>query len=289
MDVKGCPGGETGEHMKANTKTVFISGSSSGIGLETALLFYEKGWNVVATMRRPEKRQTPLHEKGLPDLIHMDVMDQASIRSAVRYAVDKYQRIDALVNNAGYAVYGPFEAVTPEQLACQYQTNVFGLMDVTREFIPIFRSQKCGVILNVSSIGGQTGFPLYTIYNSTKWAVEGFSEALQYELKPFQIKVRLIEPGVIMTDFYTRSMEKVDCGELAEIYEHSLNKGDNRLSEEGLRSGSSPQLVAKTIYRAATDQGWRLRYRAGSDARLLSFVRWLLPQSLFFRILEKQF
>jgi NADP-dependent 3-hydroxy acid dehydrogenase YdfG len=275
--------------MNTRTKTVFISGSSSGIGMETAQLFHEKGWNVVATMRHPENRKTPLHEKGLPDLIHMDVMDRESIRSAVRYAVDKYHEIDALVNNAGYAVYGPFEAVNADQIAGQFNTNVFGLMDVTREFLPHFRGQNHGVILNVSSIGGQTGFPLYTIYNSTKWAVEGFSESLRYELKACNIKVRLIEPGIILTDFYTRSMEKIECGELEAAYEKALKKGDNRLTAEGLRGGSSPRLVAETIFRAATDKGWRLRYRAGSDARLLSVARWLLPQSLFFKILETQF
>ncbi|MHC1782969.1 MAG: SDR family oxidoreductase [Anaerolineaceae bacterium] len=275
--------------MNTRTKTVFISGSSSGIGMETALLFHEKGWNVVATMRRPEKRKTPLHEKGLPDLIHMDVMDRESIRSSVQYAVDKYHEIDALVNNAGYAVYGPFEAVTQDQIACQFNTNVFGLMDVTREFLPHFRRQNHGVIINVSSVGGQTGFPLYSIYNSTKWAVEGFSESMRYELKPCNIKVRLIEPGIILTDFYTRSMEKVECGDLEAAYEKALKKGDNRLTNEGLRSGSSPRLVAETIFQAATDLGWRLRYRAGADARLLSFARWLLPQALLFKILENQF
>jgi NAD(P)-dependent dehydrogenase (short-subunit alcohol dehydrogenase family) len=275
--------------MNAKTKTVFISGSSSGIGLETALLFHEQGWNVVATMRHPEKRQTPLHEKGLPHLVHMDVMDKDSIKAAVRYAVETCGEIDPLVNIAGFAVYGPFEAVSQEQLACQFNTNVFGLMDVTRELIPIFRKQGRGVILNVSSVGGQTGFPLYTVYNSTKWAVEGFSEALRYELKPLNIKVRLIEPGIILTDFYTRSMEKVDCTGLEEAYGASLHKVDDRLTDEGLKGGSSPRLVAETIFRAANDKSWRLRYRAGSDARLVSAARWLLPQALFFKMLEKQF
>jgi NADP-dependent 3-hydroxy acid dehydrogenase YdfG len=275
--------------MNTRKKTVFISGSSSGIGMETALLFLEKGWNVVATMRHPENRKTPLHEKGFSDLVHMDVIDRDSIQSAVSFAVDKYHQIDVLVNNAGFAVYGPFEAVTREQIACQYNTNVFGLMEVTRELIPNFRRQKHGVILNVSSVGGQTGFPLYSIYNSTKWAVEGFSESLRFELRACNIKVRLIEPGVILTDFYSRSMEKVECGELEPVYREAMIRGAARQSGEGLRGGSSPRLVAETIFRAATDPGWRLRYRAGADARLVSFARWLLPQSVYFKILEKHF
>lgn len=275
--------------MNANKKTVIISGSSSGIGMETALLFHEQGWNVVATMRHPEKRKTRLHELSGCELLHMDVMDRESIQSAVKFAVDKYQQIDALVNNAGYAVFGPFEAATREQIACQFNTNVFGLMEVTRELIPHFRRQKHGVILNVSSVGGQTGFPLYSIYNSSKWAVEGFSESLRYELKPCNIRVRLIEPGVILTDFYSRSMEKVDCGDFGSVYDEVMKRGSARQSADGLRGGSSPRLVARTIYKAAADPGWRLRYRCGADARLVSFVRWLLPQSIFFKFLEKQF
>ncbi len=275
--------------MNALKKTVFISGSSSGIGMETALLFLEKGWNVVATMRHPEKRKTRLHEISGCELLHMDVMDRDSIQSAVSLAVDKYHQIDALVNNAGYAVYGPFEAVTRDQIACQFNTNVFGLMEVTREIIPHFRKQKHGVILNISSVGGQTGFPLYSIYNSSKWAVEGFSESLRYELRACNIKVRLIEPGVILTDFYSRSMEKVDCGDLEPVYHEAMARGAARQSGEGLRSGSSPRLVAESIFKAATDTGWRLRYRAGVDARLVSIARWLLPQPFFFKILEKHF
>ncbi len=191
--------------MSNTNKTVLITGTSSGIGLETALYFFERKWNVIATMRNPEKRRTPLHEKGLPDLVHLDVMDSVSIRAAIQYALDRYQKVDVLVNNAGYAVYGPFEATTRAQAAQQFNTNVFGLMEVTREFLPLFRKQKGGVLINVASMGGRIGFPLYTLYNSTKWAVEGFSEALQYELKPLNIKVKMIEPGVIKTDFYDRS------------------------------------------------------------------------------------
>ena len=119
-------------------KTVLITGASSGIGLETALTFFELGWNVVATMRNPENRRTLLHEKGLPDLVHLDVMDSVSIRAAIQYALDKYRKIDVLVNNAGYAVYGPFEATTQAQVVRQFNTNVFGLMQVTREILPPF-------------------------------------------------------------------------------------------------------------------------------------------------------
>ncbi len=273
--------------MTDMNKTIFITGASSGIGLETALYFFERKWNVVATMRNPDKRRTPLHDKGLPDLLHLDVMDSASIRAAIQCALDKYQKIDVLVNNAGYAVYGPFEATTRAQAARQFDTNVFGLMEVTREILPVFRRQQDGVLINVASMGGRIGFPLYTLYNSTKWAVEGFSEALQYELKPLNIKVKLIEPGVIRTDFFERSMDPVDSTALTEAYGKILKRGERRTGERVLRTGSEPRAVAQTIYRAATDAGWRLRYTVGFDAWQVSLIRRLLPERLFYWVLEK--
>lgn len=265
------------------SKTILITGSSSGIGQATAILFHELGWNVIATMRNPEKRKTLLHEKGLPDLVHLDVMEPSSIQSALHYALDKYQRIDVLVNNAGYAVYGPFEASTQPQILKQFDTNVFGVMEMTRAILPIFRQQHRGTLINVASMGGRLGFPLYSLYNSSKWAIEGFTEALQYELKPFQIKVRLIEPGVIKTDFYDRSMDQNITPEWKEVYAEFLEKADTNAS----RNGATSEVVAKIIYQAAIDNGDRLRYVVGQDARLVSIIRKLLPESLFFAIFKK--
>ena len=273
--------------MSGENKTVFITGASSGIGLETALYFFEQRWNVIATMRNPEKRRTPLHEKGLPDLVHLDVMDSPSISAAIQYTLDKYQMIDVLVNNAGYAVYGPFEATTPTQVARQFDTNVFGLMEVTRQFLPVFCQQKGGVLINVASMGGRIGFPLYSVYNSSKWAVEGFSESLQYELKSLNIKVKIIEPGVIKTDFYDRSLDTVDCTSMNDAYGEILKRGEKRNGEFAMRIGAEPRLVARVIYGAATDASWRLRYPVGNDARLVSVLRRFLPEGVFYRLLEK--
>lgn len=273
--------------MSNSNKTVFITGASSGIGLETAQYFLEQGWNVIATMRSPEKRRTPLHETGLPDLVHLDVTDTVSIQAAIRYALEKYQKIDVLVNNAGYAVYGPFETTTQAQVERQFNTNVFGLMAVTREILPFFRQQKGGILVNVASMGGRFGFPLYTIYNSTKWAVEGFSEALQYELKPLNIKVKVIEPGVIKTDFYDRSLEIVDSSALMEAYGGILKRGEKNVSGEASRSGAKPRDVARVIYQAATDGSGRLRYLVGNDAWQVSILRRLLPKRIFYWALEK--
>ncbi|MBN1319558.1 MAG: SDR family oxidoreductase [Thermoleophilia bacterium] len=273
--------------MSDERRTAFVTGASSGIGLETAAYFFERGWNVVATMRDPGKRRTPLHDKGLPDLVHLDVTDGASVRAAVRYAVEKYGSIDVLVNNAGYALYGPFEATTREQIARQFDTNLFGLMEVTREVLPVFRGQGGGVVVNIASMGGRTGFPLYSVYNSSKWAVEGWTEALQYELDPLNIKVKLIEPGVIKTDFYGRSMEPVDCTAFDKEYGDILKRGRKSRDGGDDRPGTDAQAVAKVVYRAATDGGSRLRYTVGNDARLVLVLRHLLPGRLFHRLLGR--
>jgi NADP-dependent 3-hydroxy acid dehydrogenase YdfG len=264
-------------------QTVIITGASSGIGLETALLFFEKGWNVIATMRNPESRKTKLQEKKM-DLQHLDVTDQASIKKVIQYGLDKYGKIDVLVNNAGYAVRGPFELSDPAQVKKQFDTNVLGLMDICRIIIPIFRRQEGGTIINVASIGGRATIPFYSIYNSSKFAVEGFSEALHYELRPFHIKVRIIEPGFIGTDFYDRSMvetQKEIKHDYSEMYEKSLMK-----AEAMSKSASHPIVIAKLIYKASCSRSDRLRYHAGKNAGLVLFLRRILPDRLFFKLIR---
>ena len=264
-------------------RTVMITGASSGIGLETALIFFEKGWNVIATMRNPEGRKTNLHEKKM-DLQYLDVMDKDSIKKVIQYALNKYGRIDVLVNNAGYAVRGPFELSEPEQVRKQFDTNVLGLMDICRIIIPIFRRQREGTIINVASIGGRATIPFYSIYNSSKFAVEGFSEALHYELRPFHIKVRIIEPGFIRTDFHDRSMVETQDeikNDYSEMYEKSLKKA------EAMSQGAShPIIIAKLIYKAARSRSDKLRYHAGRNAGLVLFLRKILPDRLFFTLIR---
>lgn len=264
-------------------KTVLITGASSGIGRETAVYFASKGWNIVATMRRPEKRKVDFAGHSV-DTRHLDVLDKKSVRDAVAYTVKKYGRIDVLVNNAGYAVRGVFEASTPEEVKKQYDTNVIGLLDVCREALPVLRRQKGGTIVNLASIGGKISFPLYTLYNSTKWAVEGFSEGLRYELMPFNIRVKVIEPGMIKTDFYERSMvlsKKKGLTAYDAFVKRSLDK-------MGVfeRINSHPRVIAKLIYRAAKSSSRRLRYYGGSNAHLLLALRRVLPERFFLFIIR---
>src|SRR5829696_6606028 len=154
-------------------KVVLITGASSGIGLETAKLFQTKNWKVAATMRVPTK-VAELHNIIDLECVRLDVTNVASIRTAIDTTLEKFGRIDVVVNNAGYGLLGPFEAASDEQIRRQVETNLFGVMNVCREIIPYFREQKRGMIVNISSVGGQTAFPFSSLYHATKWAVEGF-------------------------------------------------------------------------------------------------------------------
>ena len=268
-------------------KTVLITGSSSGIGKETAKYFSDKGWNVVATMRKPEKKKKPLFTEDTIDTVHLDVLDRKSITAAITHTIKKYGSIDVLINNAGYATFGPFEASRPETIQRQFDTNVLGLMDITREVIPLMRKQKQGVIINITSVAGRMTFPLYSLYNSTKWAVEGFSEALQFELKPFNIKIKIIEPGIIKTDFYDRSKDVVKKKGLTAY--KLITDTMVRYEETNMKKGnaSHPNVVAKTIYKAATDNSWKLRYHTGKFSGTILCLRRLLPERWFLRLLRR--
>lgn len=257
-------------------KVVLITGASSGIGLETAKLFQTKNWKVAATMRSPEQAD---ELKNIVDVevMRLDVTDPSSIRSSIDSTLEKFGRIDAVVNNAGYAVVGPFEATTPEQIEQQFHTNVFGVMNVCREILPYFREQKRGLIVNVASVGGRMTFPLYSVYHATKWAVEGFSESLQFELDQFNIRVKVIEPGPIKTDFYNRS-QAIASKEGLTSYEYFVDHTLPNLQNAG-ESAPDGRVVAETIYNAVTDGTRRLRY--GVNTKGMLALRRVLPERAF--------
>lgn len=258
--------------------TILITGSSTGIGRAVAEYLQYKGWNVAATMRRPEL-ETELTQLGNVRCFRLDVLDEGSIRNAIADTISVFGSIDAVVNNAGYGIIGPFEATTSEQIRKQFDTNVFGVMNVTREILPYFRERRDGVIINIASTGGRMTWPLYSLYHGTKWGLEGFSESLQYELRPFNIRVKIIEPGAIQTDFYGRSQDVVMLDD-HKIYEEYVNRVMPNLQQEGA-DAPGPEVVARQVYRAATDNSWRLRYQAGRVAGLFMFLRRVLPTRLF--------
>ena len=268
------------------TKTILITGTSSGLGRATAKLFQTQGWNVVATMRAPEA------ESELARLEHtlvtrLDVQDIASIDSAVASALAAFGRIDVLVNNAGYGAFGPLEAIPLEKVHRQFEVNVLGLIATTKAVLPHFRANRSGIIVNVSSMGGRVTFPLGALYHGTKFAVEGLSEALQYELGPLGVRVKIVEPGGIMTDFPGRSMDSTNDPDLTEY--QPLVRNVDAVMGSMMANGSAPELVAEVIFRAATDGTDQLRYEAGEDAVALLARRRSADDATFFAGLREQF
>lgn len=270
------------------SKTVLITGSSTGIGRETVKHFQQQGWNVVATMRTPEN-ETELNTLDNVLVCRLDVTDSASIESAVNQAVEQFGAIDALINNAGYGAYGPLETFPMERIRKQFDTNVLGLLETTKAVIPHMRAQKSGVIVNISSIGGIMTFPLGTLYHGTKWAVEGMSEALHYELEAFGVKVKIVEPGMIKTDFGGRSFD-FSNDESIEEYQGTVQKLFAGWSNpEAAAAASEPTLVAEVIWGAVTDGTSTLRYKAGPDAHELINGRQAAGDEAFIQGIKQQF
>jgi short-subunit dehydrogenase len=270
----------------ATPNTIVITGASSGIGKATARLFLDKGWNVVATMRKPAAEKD-LKESPRLKLVSLDVQDLEGPKAAVAEAIKAYRRIDVWLNNAGYGAFGPVEAGAPEQIRRQFDVNVFGLIACVQAVAPHFREQKAGVLINISSIGGIMTIPAYAVYNATKFAVEGLSEGLWYELGMFGIKVKVIEPGAIKTDFGGRSLDVWDVSRLP-AYGPFMDKVKAARSRY-VASSSSPELVAEVIYKAATDPSDRMRYPAGPDARRFIPLRRLIGAGPMMRMIKRRF
>lgn len=245
-------------------KTILITGASSGFGKETAKLFQKNGWNVIATMRSPEKEE---ELNGLENILvtKLDVQDADSINNAIEEGITKFGKIDVLLNNAGYGLMGVFESATKEQIQNQYAVNVFGLMNVTQAVLPFFRADGEGTIINISTFGGIVALPFGSLYNSSKFAVEGFSEGLSHELSPLNIAVKIIEPGGAATNF--RNGIEMIKNEIPE-YNPLIGNFFGRYGKttEHLAKPTAED-VAITIYGAATDQTDRLRYVVGEDAQ----------------------
>lgn len=251
------------------TKTVLITGCSSGIGRATADLFARRHWNVAATARNPDAIAAGPNIRAL----RLDVTDGDSVRMAIAEALTVFGAIDVLVNNAGFGVFGPLEGMTAEQWEGQFRTNVLGLVSVTREVLPGMRERGTGVIVNVSSIAGRTAAPFLTGYHATKFAVEGLSESLRYELSLHGIRVKVIEPGHFRTGFVSPSREAPHPA-YARAFENFM--GYVR-KEDAAAPG--PEAVAEVIYRAASDRSNKLRYPVGGG--MILTLAALLPDALW--------
>lgn len=258
----------------SKSKVVLITGSSSGFGKHTALFFAKKGWQVVASMRNPEKSCKELSELDKPVL---DVTDRDSIHKCVRYVIEKYGSIDVLVNNAGAALAGPLEGVSDHSISQLFNTNILGLINVTREVIPYMRQSNYGTIVNISSVVGRIGAPFLSIYVATKFAVTGFTESMRYELYKKNIKLKLVEPGTFRTNLLN-SMEWAHQPAYSEFesYKEALI--------HGFKKGAPPLKVAKVIYRAATDGSNKLRYPV--NASTLMLLHSILPDAIWRRAMK---
>ncbi|WP_305782786.1 SDR family oxidoreductase [Symbioplanes lichenis] len=265
------------------TQTVLITGTSSGLGRATAQLFADRGWNVVATMRTP----APLFDAPNVLVTRLDVQDIPSIHAAVEAGIARFGRIDAIVNNAGYGAYGPLESTSWETVERQFGVNVLGPLATIQAVLPHFRANGSGVVVNVSSIGGRLAFPLGTLYHGTKFAVEGLSESLAYELGAIGIRVKIVEPGGIKTDFGGRSLDFSNEPAIPE-YQPLVH---NVLGALGplVADGSEPSAIAEVVFRAVTDGSDQLRYAAGPDGEQMIAAREAARDADFLPGIKAQF
>lgn len=258
------------------SQTILITGASSGIGKATAALFAERGWNVVATMRNPDDG-ADLADIDNVLVTALDVLDGGSIDAAVAVALERFDTIDVLVKNAGYGAYGPLEATPIETLRRQFDVNVFGLVETMRAVLPAMRAQRSGVIVNISSIGGRMAYPLGSLYHGSKWAVEGLSEAVHFELSTLGIRVKIVEPGGVNTDFAGRSFVFTHDPELTD-YQPLVDMATAAIEDAEQGGNQEPEDVAEVIFAAATDGTAQLRYVSGDGARELLAMRYSADQ-----------
>ena len=254
--------------MTSNQKVAVVTGASSGIGHETSLALARSGFRTYATMRnlnKSENIKSVATKENLPIHINqLDVTDDISIKNAVQAIFSEVGRIDVLVNNAGYALNGAFEDLTIDEIKAQFETNLFGVIRTSQAILPIMRKQQFGIIVNMSSGAGRLGYPGGSAYVSTKFAVEGLSESMAYELEPFGIKVVLVEPGVIRTNFANATVVAKKSQDPNSPYSQIMQKMATSL-EHMMENGSSPDLVAKVVLKAVTSENPSLRYLAGKD------------------------
>ena len=252
-----------------NQKVAIVTGSSTGIGYETSITLAREGFLTYATMRNLNKAEgikSVANKENLPILTkQLDVTDDMSVKNAVQtISSETGGRIDVLVNNSGYVLSGAFEDLAMDEIKTQYETNFFGLIRTTQAVLPIMREQKSGIIVNISSAAGRFGYPGHSAYISTKFAVEGLSESISYELEPFGIKVVIVEPGVIRTNIVNTMVVARKSQDPNSAYSQMMQKMANTF-QELMKNSSSPDLVANVVLKAVKDKNPTLRYLAGND------------------------
>lgn len=269
-------------------RVALVTGASSGIGRATAFRLRRAGFTVYAVARRAD-RMTGLEKDGI-HTFRMDVTDEASMTAGIERIVAEAGRIDVLVNNAGYGSYGAVEDVSIDEARRQFEVNLFGLARLTQLVTPVMRERHSGRIINISSIGAVIYEPFGAWYHATKFAVEGFSDSLRVELRPFGIDVVIVRPAGIVTEWNKISREALTETSRGGLYEDraasaakTLRRVDNRLLSSG------PRVVAKKIVKASTASHPRTRYPAGRGARIIPLARQVLPDRVFDFVLERAY
>lgn len=270
--------------MSMNQKIAIVTGSSSGIGLDASVTLAQNGFLTYATMRNLDKSsivKAAADKEQLPiKVVQLDVTDDHSVKDAIRDIVSEAKRIDVLINNAGFGLVGAFEDLSIDEIKDQYETNVFGLIRVTQAVLPIMREQKSGIIVNISSGAGLFGYPGGSAYVSSKFAIEGLSESISYELDQFGIKVVLIEPGFIKTNFSNAMAIAKKAQDPSSPYSQMMQKIQTR-SNEMAKTGSSVDVVTKAILKAVATERPNLRYLAGKDVETWAANKKTMSDSQF--------
>ncbi len=268
-------------------KVILITGASSGMGKETAKKLIQQGHHVYTVARRIDQMQDLKALGGFP--LQMDVTNEANIDEVVNTIIQKEGKIDVLWNNAGYGLYGSVEDVPLSEARKEMEVNLFGLAAVTQKVVPFMRKGKAGLIINTSSMGGKVYFPLGAWYHASKHAVEGFSDCLRLELKPFNISVVILEPGAIATEF--NSVVEDHFAKIPETsaYKNLMDKviGAIKKSEEN-NSASKPSVIADAVAKIIKTPNPKTRYRVGQYAKPMVWMRTYLGDTLFDKIVTSQ-
>jgi len=273
-------------------RSALITGASSGFGLLTTITLAKRGWRVLATMRdlaRREKLEAAARAAGVLDRIEfhaLDVTDAGQIAAMAELVAGRTGPLDAVVNNAGFAMAGFADDITDAELRWQFDTNFFGTVAVTRAFLPQLRRQGTGHIVVLSSISGRMGFPGVSSYSASKFALEGWAETLRVEMKPLGIQVALVEPGAFATDIWTRNAN-ISAGTMDPASPNAARIAKWRIRIESTKPKANPQVVADGIAAILDNPRPRLRYVFGPDAKMGVLLRSLLPWGILERFLIK--
>jgi NAD(P)-dependent dehydrogenase (short-subunit alcohol dehydrogenase family) len=260
------------------TATALITGASSGFGLASAALFLARGWNVIATMRSPKPSLFEESDRLL--VTALDVTDPASISNAIAEGIARFKHIDVVVNNAGIGLFSAAEATPDDVVRQMFETNTFGVMAVTQAIVPHMRESGSGTIVNVTSSVGIAPMPLVAVYTASKYAIEGFSESLAYELGTFGVRVKIVQPGLAPTTSFGANSGGRGDDLIPAAYAAYADRYLRSMHEYSLTYTTSED-VAETVYAAATDDGDRLRYPAGADSVMLAELRQSLSEPAF--------